>query len=266
MINVISRYAKQHHLIQDKSDQNQNTWLFETSFSRWMLGNEWHRNQAIRFSCTYRRDSFRDKRSRTKHWWKNHVCTTNKIWYFRDRLPWNKRNWFNNCLSNIQDLCLATLALWSGDTTIDKNPDQSPRRLSSKFYKVHAVASSKNAVSAVYLLIGAYPVETEIHQRQLSLLYSLLFCHNGKIKEVVSRQISVNYDNTKSFFCNIRKMMEIYELPKIHELQSNLPPKPKWKNLVNSTIKKYWTEKLKEETSGKTTLKFMSCDHLAIWL
>ena len=25
MINVISRYAKQHHLIQDKSDQNQNT-------------------------------------------------------------------------------------------------------------------------------------------------------------------------------------------------------------------------------------------------
>ena len=63
----------------------------------------------------------------------------------------------------------------------------------------------------------------------------------------------MNYDNTK-----------IYELPKIHELQLNLPPKPKWKNLVNSTIKKYWTEKLKEETSGKTTLQFMSCDHLAI--
>jgi hypothetical protein len=58
--------------------------------------------------------------------------------------------------------------------------------------------------------------------------------------------------------------LEIYELPKIHELQSNLHPKPKWKNLVNSTRKKYWTEKLKEETSGKTTLKFMSSDHLAI--
>ena len=95
-------------------------------------------------------------------------------------------------------------------------------------------------------------------------MYSLLSCHNEKIKEVVSRQISVNYDNAKSFFCNIRKILEIYELPKIHELQSNLPPQPKWKNLVNSTIKKYWTEKLKEKTSGKTTLKFMSCDHLAI--
>jgi hypothetical protein len=43
-------------------------------------------------------------------------------------------------------VCLATIALWSGDTTIDKNPDESPRRLSSKIYKVqlHAVASSKN--------------------------------------------------------------------------------------------------------------------------
>ena len=184
-----------------------------------------------------RRDSFRDKRSRTKHRRKNQVCMTNKIWSFRDRLPWNKRNWSNNCISNIQDLCLATNALWSGDTTIDKNSDQSPRRLSSTW-----VSSSKNCtVSAVYLLIGAYPVEAEIHLRRLSLLYSLLSCHNGKIKEVVSRQISVNYDNTKSFFCNIyrRKILEIYELPKIHELQSNLAPKPKGKNLVISTIKKY---------------------------
>jgi hypothetical protein len=38
----------------------------------------------------------------------------------------------SNCISNIQDLCLATIALWSGDTTIDKNPDQSPRRLISR--------------------------------------------------------------------------------------------------------------------------------------
>jgi hypothetical protein len=70
-------------------------------------------------------------------------------------------------------------------------------------------------------------------------------------------QFRLFHGSTKSFFCNIRKILEIYELPNIHELQSNLPPKPKWKNLVNSTIKKYWTEKLKEETSGKTTLKFM---------
>jgi hypothetical protein len=50
----------------------------------------------------------------------------------------------------------------------------------------------RTAVSTVYLLIGAYPVEAKIHLRQLPLLYSLLSCHNGKIKEVVSRQISVN--------------------------------------------------------------------------
>jgi hypothetical protein len=45
--------------------------------------------------------------------------------------------------------------------------------------------------------------------------------------EKSKKLISVNYDNTKSFFCNIRKILEIYELPNIHELKSNLPPKPK---------------------------------------
>jgi hypothetical protein len=44
----------------------------------------------------------------------------------------------------------------------------------------------RTAVSVVCLLIGAYPVEAEIHLRQLSLLYSLLSCHNEKIKEVVN--------------------------------------------------------------------------------
>ena len=44
----------------------------------------------------------------------------------------------------------------------------------------------RTAVSAVYLLISAYPIEAEIHLRQLSLLYSLS-CQNGKIKEVASR-------------------------------------------------------------------------------
>ena len=72
--------------------------------------------------------------------------------------------------------------------------------------------------------------------------------------------LDINFNN----LLNIILLKKFYELPKIHELQSNLPPKPKWKNLVDSTIKKYWMEKLKEETSGKTTLKFMSCDHLAI--
>ena len=58
----------------------------------------------------------------------------------------------------------------------------------------------RTATSAVYLLLGALPIENEIHKRQLSLLHSILVCDNSRIKEVLNRQLSVNFDNKDSFF------------------------------------------------------------------
>ena len=37
-------------------------------------------------------------------------------------------------------------------------------------------------------------IEAELHKRKLSLLYSMLASDNSKIKEIINRQISVNYD------------------------------------------------------------------------
>ena len=53
----------------------------------------------------------------------------------------------------------------------------------------------RTATAAVYLLLGALPVEAEIHKKQLSLLHSILDSDNNRIKEVLNRQISVNFDN-----------------------------------------------------------------------
>jgi hypothetical protein len=39
------------------------------------------------------------------------------------------------------------------------------------------------------------PIEAELHKRKLSLLYSMLGSDNSKIREIINRQISVNYDN-----------------------------------------------------------------------
>ena len=63
------------------------------------------------------------------------------------------------------------------------------------------------ATAAIYLLVGAIPIEAELHKRKLSLLYSMLASDNSKIKEIINRQISVNYDNENSFFCNIRDIL-----------------------------------------------------------
>ena len=93
----------------------------------------------------------------------------------------------------------------------------------------------RTSIAAIYLLLGALPVEAEYHKKQLSILYSLLACENIKIHEIIIRQISVNYDNKNSFFTNIRDVLRytcihfcMYELPIISEfteLQHKLPTK-----------------------------------------
>ena len=66
------------------------------------------------------------------------------------------------------------------------------------------------------------------------------------IKEIINRQISVNYDED-SFFCNIRDILILYDdLPSITDLQANLPSKVSWKKLVRKEVKKILVEKTPE--------------------
>jgi hypothetical protein len=66
------------------------------------------------------------------------------------------------------------------------------------------------------------------------------------IKEIINRQISVNYDED-SFFCNIRDILILYDdLPSITDLQANLPSKISRKKLVRKEVKKILVEKTPE--------------------
>ena len=48
----------------------------------------------------------------------------------------------------------------------------------------------RTATSAVYLLLGALPIEAELHKRQLSLIYSILASENKKLKNLMERQLT----------------------------------------------------------------------------
>ena len=56
--------------------------------------------------------------------------------------------------------------------------------------------------AAIYLVVGAIPIEAKLHKIKLSLLYFMLASDNSKIKEIINRQINVNYSNDveNSFF------------------------------------------------------------------
>ena len=55
------------------------------------------------------------------------------------------------------------------------------------------------ATCAVYLLLGALPLEAELYKRQLGLLYNILISDNETVKELTERQIAVNLDNRLSY-------------------------------------------------------------------
>ncbi|VDI81281.1 Hypothetical predicted protein [Mytilus galloprovincialis] len=121
---------------------------------------------------------------------------------------------------------------------------------------------TSNAV--VLLLLGALPIEAEIHKRHLSLLYSILSCDNSKIKDVMIRQIATNYDNKKSFFSRILNILEMYDLPSINYLQKNLPKRDIWKEEIKKKVNQYWNAQLKSEARNKTSLKNMNIENLEI--
>jgi hypothetical protein len=71
------------------------------------------------------------------------------------------------------------------------------------------------------LHLGTIPIETGLHKRNLSLLCSMLASDNSKIKEIIDRQNSVSYDNADSFFCSIRDILILFDVPSITDLQAN---------------------------------------------
>ena len=122
----------------------------------------------------------------------------------------------------------------------------------------------RTATCAVYLLIGALPLEAELHKRHLSLLYNVLTSTNKTIKELSTRQIAINLDNSQSYFSRVQVILDIYNLPSLQYLSENLTSKENWKSQVKRAVNKHWSELLQEEASEKSTLKYMNIESMKI--
>ena len=68
------------------------------------------------------------------------------------------------------------------------------------------------------MLLGALPIEAELHKRQLSLLYAVLTSENQCLQEVVQRQLACCFDNVHSFFYIVSQVLEKYQLPTTSKL------------------------------------------------
>ncbi|VDI70276.1 Hypothetical predicted protein [Mytilus galloprovincialis] len=109
----------------------------------------------------------------------------------------------------------------------------------------------RTSSAAVYMLIGALPIEAELHKRQLSLLYSILASENTKLKNVMERQMTINAGNADSFFSRAQEILNFYNLPSIAEFKEHLPSKIQWKKDTNRSIAEKWTNLLKKQKKWK---------------
>ncbi|CAC5395417.1 unnamed protein product [Mytilus coruscus] len=122
----------------------------------------------------------------------------------------------------------------------------------------------RTAIAAIYLLIGGLLIEAELHKKQLSFLHNLLSSNVQRVKDIIIRQMSVNYDNPNSLFSTIREILLKYGLPPIHLLQESLPSKMKWKSIVTKQLNTYWLNTLRDDAESKSTLRYMETKHLLI--
>ena len=120
------------------------------------------------------------------------------------------------------------------------------------------------ATSAVYLMLGALPIEAELHKRHLSLLFNILTSTNTPIKDLSARQIAINLDNKQSYFSRVQEILDIYQLPHIRDLRVGHMTKEQWKKQVKNAANEYWTEHLQSEAKEKSTLIYLNIDSLKI--
>lgn len=92
----------------------------------------------------------------------------------------------------------------------------------------------RTATSAVLLLLGALPLEAEIHKRHLSLLYTIINSKHTKLIELSIRQLTIG--NPSSYFNRVEKTLAQYDLPNVMELSKTPQTKHKWKSSTNKAI------------------------------
>lgn len=122
----------------------------------------------------------------------------------------------------------------------------------------------RTASGAVYLLLGALPIEAKIHKRQMSFIFNILKSDNETLQTLTDRQMAINLDNPLSFYSKVSAVLSKYGLPSITSLKECLVPKTIWKQQVKQAVNTYWSKQLNADIENKSTLKCLSKSHLQI--
>ena len=89
----------------------------------------------------------------------------------------------------------------------------------------------RTASAAVYMLLGALPLEAELHKKRLSMLNSVINNDNECLKGLVQRQLACSFNIKNSFFFIVSNILEKYGLPSFSQLVCSAYSKLQWKHI-----------------------------------
>ena len=119
------------------------------------------------------------------------------------------------------------------------------------------------ATPAVYLLLGALPIEAQLDIRLLTLFRNIIAPNPDSppavyIKEVIARQLITTQDDSKSWARHVASVLAKYNLPSPYTLLQNPPRKLAWKRTVKQRIQGEWSQRLCKEAILKSTLLYLN--------
>ena len=113
-------------------------------------------------------------------------------------------------------------------------------------------------------LIRVPLAETIVHKNMLNLFVNSARSQNSVEYEVVERQL-VMKDSTENSWCNeVRRILEIYDLPSAYELFVNHPSKKEWKAILNSKLNCFAETAWEKDIRDKSSLKYLNPQSVSV--
>ena len=114
------------------------------------------------------------------------------------------------------------------------------------------------AKEAIYLLTGILPIQGTLDQRILNLFGAICRKKGEHIWNIALNQLINKDSSSGSWFINVNKLLEKYDLPQAADLLINPPTKEKWKTLVKLNTHSTYKAQLLQDTTTKSSLKHLN--------
>jgi hypothetical protein len=111
--------------------------------------------------------------------------------------------------------------------------------------------------SGLYLALGQLPVREVIARNVLTLFINIARNTDSLEYKILGRQLAVKTPESNSWINLVKTLLVRYDLPSIHELFLNPPPKLTWKRVLRDHMESFLRDTLQADAATKSTLRYM---------